>query len=334
MTTLVKGLAAFSVIAAMMGTPSASAASCKARKGARSTKAYCNYGAPVRVGDLVLVPRACRLPLKSGPLLRHTVELLAADTGKRVGQVSTPPTPTKSADKPAAGALIAGPYPIYVWSGGIAAVDVRGRRLQVVFEPTGALAGVARHGELLAVVDALKPSLQYPKGSLEWTIIDFGAGAVRGQRTLGKGSVEDLGFTVRNKQLNAWLVVRGKGAAARVTAPLTTAAGKPLPAGILKVKLKQVKGAIRSAGSGLSSGKGSGCPVVTGLDAARPARPWVSLGRDGSGSAPTSARKMVTLPGCRVATPKGPKGIVWAWIKGERGLALQSFDCAPAKPTK
>ncbi|HAN30074.1 MAG TPA: hypothetical protein DCQ06_00615 [Myxococcales bacterium] len=327
---IVRWLTMTTLLAAIPLSPTFASTKCKDIGITIGTKSYCNYGAPVVTGSILLVPRACRFPPASKgakATARHTIELRDAKTGKKLSQTSLPARPTDKTKPPLAGTLIAGPYPLYVWTGGIAAVDPRGRKMQEVFQATGKLAGVARHEELLAIVDALKPTVQYPQGSLEWTIIDFGAGKLRGQKLLGAGQIHDLGFRKRAKQLLVWLQAGGRRGRGEALAPLTNTKGKALPAGELRVRMNKLSGATKSARSGLTQTPSKGCPVVDGLDAARPLQPWVSLSSSGTGAAPKGANQSVAIAQCVTATPLTANSIRWVWVRAANKMVLKGYRC-------
>ena len=130
---------------------------CQGGPGARmSGHPSCEEGLPVVVGEIMLVPRACRLELDGKAIDRHTVELRYFKTGAKRGQTSLPPSPaTSGTDLPSVGAILGGPFPLYTWPGGIATVDVAARKMELVLEPSHRLVAIARLGEILSVVEAI-----------------------------------------------------------------------------------------------------------------------------------------------------------------------------------
>ncbi len=166
----------------------------------------CAYGLAAIVGPVLMVPKACRIPMGEGAVDRHSVEIRDAKTGKRRGQASLTATAVQpNSPPPRVGALIAGDYPVYVFSGGIAAIDPARRKAELVLESSGALLGAVRHGEVLSVVDGVAASKAFPNGASEWTVIDFGSGEMLGQVAIAGRALDGLGFTAEATGLVAWL---------------------------------------------------------------------------------------------------------------------------------
>lgn len=295
----------------------------------------CRYGTPVVVGDVLFLPRSCRLPLKSGPIERHTVEIRDAVTGRKHGQASLPPKPSTSGAPPRPGALIGGPYPLFVWQGGIAAIDAASKRARVVYEATGQLAAVARYGEVLALVDALPADKTFKRGSLEWTVLDFGAGELLGQLRAAPAPLTDIGIAKGSqggRSLVAWLGLKGPKGPLEVSATIRGADGKPAAkGGHLSPRASAPKGRGLPFASGATAGPGQTCAVLTGRDAVITAAPWVDLGGTQVVS-PASAKRTRPIPGCVAATPPTAKGVTWAWLaKPGSTPTLAAYRCAPPK---
>jgi len=303
------------------------------RVDARSTvraNAACRHGLPVRVGKLLLLPKACRIPMGKKAVLRHAVEIRDGSSGKKLGQASLPSRPAAAnAPVPAVGAVLAGPFPLYVFAGGVGAVDAAARRAELVFEPTGKLAALARHGEILSLVDALPADATFPKGSLEWTVLDFGKGELLGQARLAGSRVDGAGFAARADGLHATIDGVARKGPVTLWAHLRDAAGKTKTGkGLLRPVVKaRAKGPAAKA---KPAGAGS-CPVAAGATSIRTDSPPLSI-LGGEKMAPTrrsTARlKIGSKSSCLVATPPDKTGRSWAWLRTARGAALHGLDCS------
>ena len=301
----------------------------------------CRYGAPVVVDRTLFVPKACRLPLAGKTIERHAVELRDATTGAKLGQASLPAKPALSARAPAPGALIGGPYPLFVWSGGIAAIDVSSKRARVVFEPTGRLAGVARYGEVLSIVDRLPTSAQLPTGGIEWTVLDFGAGELLGQLHLTNATLLDVGFGKEKGVLIGWIGVAGKKGPADLVAVIRDKDGKmAAKGGRLQARAERRSGRVMALTSGASfaptgptkARSGDVCVVLTGRDPVLTDGVLVDISAAG-GRGPAAATQTLNIPGCLAATPSTLGGLVWAWSRGKAaGPVLSAYQCGVAPP--
>ena len=329
------------IAASLLAAPTQAATRCTATGATIRTLSMCRYGAPVVVNRTLFVPKACRLPLAGKTIERHAVELRDATTGKKIGQASLPAKPAHSAQAPAPGALIGGPYPLFVWSGGIAAIDVSSKRARVVFEPTGRLAGVARYGEVLSIVDRLPMSTKLPTGGLEWTVLDFGAGELLGQLHLTNATLIDVGFGKEKGLLMGWIGVSGKKGPADLVAVIRGKDGKVVAkGGRLQARAERRSGRVMALTSGASlapagSGKpgaGDVCAVLTGRDPVLTDAVLVDISAAG-GRGPVKANRTLDIAGCLAATPAGRGGLVWAWTRGKAGgPVLGAYQCGVVPP--
>lgn len=295
------------------------------------TMSTCRYGVPVVVGKVLFVPKACKIPIGKRVITRHTVELRDLATGRKQGQASLPAVriPAASAAKtaiPKPGALIGGPYPLFVHDRAIAAIDASSRRARVVFEATGTIAGVARYGELLAIVERLPKAGKRPAGVLEWTVLDFGAGEILGQSHLAPTQLLDVGLGKEGGQLVSWLGVKSAKGSADLVAPVRTKAGKPATTnGRLAAVAKRRGQRFMAHGSRAKSGTKPACVVLTGRDSVLPSAVWVDLGAK-SGTSPAAAARTLPIAGCLAAT--GGSGRVWAWHRSSAGNPeLRAYQC-------
>ncbi len=203
----------------------------------------CIHGAPVRQGDLILVPRVCQVTVNGAPVARRTVDVRNGDTGARVGQVSLPPG-TLPADQFTPGAVLPGEPPLLVYPTGIAAIDPRANRAEVSFEAQGKLVGVARSGDLLLVVEAQAADKQFGNGSLQLTVIDQEAGDVVGDLQLAGTALDALTLRPTTGQgVELALMRQEKGKPAELVAPLRDASGKSVVKnGALTAKIRPATG--------------------------------------------------------------------------------------------
>ncbi len=297
----------------------------------------CRHGLPVRAGGALLVPKACRIPMGKTAVIRHAVEIRDPTTGKRLGQASLPAVKAAPTAKiPTVGAILAGPIPLYVFKGGVGAIDPVGRRAELVFEPSGRLAALARHGEVLSVIDALPADATFPKGSMEWTVLDFGKGEMLGQARLAGTRVDGAGFWTRKDGLHATLLSAGKKGPVTLAARVRDAAGKASTSkGLLRPTLKPRKAGAADRTSKPAAGT---CPVVEGPTAIRPELPPLSILK-GAATRPASgasgALAIASKSACLAATPVDKGGLAWAWLDGARGPALHGLKCdKPAATSK
>lgn len=297
----------------------------------RATPA-CQYALPVSVGAVLLVAKACRIPMDGAAVVRHAVEVHDAATGKRLGQASLPAVRVAAnAPVPAVGTLLGGPFPLYVFAGGIGAIDSSSRRAELVFEPSGRLAGLARAGEILAVVDALPADATFPKGSLEWTVLDFGKGEMLGQARLAGDRVDGVGLVVRGDGLYAVLDLTGKKGPVTLASRLRDKAGKQKTGdGLLRPKLEARR---QAAAKAPKRPAGDTCPVLDIGDAVRTAH--TALAMTGPAAKPDMAfvsgwLRVAAGTACIAATQVDGKGRTWAWLAEKRRAVLRGLSCPGA----
>jgi hypothetical protein len=294
-------------------------------------QANCDYGVPARSGDLLLVPKVCRTPVEGKLFERHAVEVRHGTTGAKQGQAAlTAVAVQAAAPLPAPGVLLGGEYPLLVLPAGIAALEPRAGKAELVYEPQGLLLGVARHGEVLAIVEVAAPDEHFPKGAIEWTVLDYGAGEVIGQMRLAGQDLEGLSLrTAAGGGLEAVLervAPTAKGAVhdpakhIEIVAPVRDAQGKPAaPGGALQAK-------VRPLGPRLAVAAKAG----PGQCALLPATTSVLIGRPKLVLSPVPARtvaatgdaSMLPVPGmegCLGIQELDDQGRAWAWFKPATG---------------
>lgn len=324
-------LTALALLLAGLSSPDSAAASpsCQGVGSAVLTaREGCRFGLPAQIGTHLLVPKVCLIPMGKEAVIRHAVEIREAATGRRVGQASLPAQKAAlTATLPALGTLLAGEIPLYVWEGGIGAINPASKRAVPVFEPTGRLAAVALHGQVLAVVDALPADAVFPAGSLEWTVLDFGSSTLLGQARLAGTGIDAIGYEAQGSALTATLGRLKGGKLQVLRAPIHGADGKVAVAnGLLKPALSQ--GAAPTASAPKAA---PGCPVL-------PARTSAIVGKAAlvvQGKAVTlhpeegrtNARLTGGPAGCAVSTVPDSAGAAWAWVGGDKEAALHKLRC-------
>ena len=158
----------------------------------------CRFAEPVAAlsggapANTQLVAKVCLHKSGDQRLIRHSVELRAAQTGARLQQASLPATPTTTDALPAPALVLPGSPPLLVLPHGIAAADLRLGSAELVFEAQGKLLGAARDGDLLALVEALALGDRGGAPQLEWTVLDLEAGQVIGQAVLAGAAVDSV----------------------------------------------------------------------------------------------------------------------------------------------
>ncbi len=320
---------------AAVPAPSGAALTCTAvGKSIARTVSACEYGAPVTVGRLLLVPKACRIPMGKGAVDRHTVEIRDGKSGAKRGQTSLPAVnATAGSSPPNVGGLIGGAYPLYVFGGGIAAVDPAGRKASLVLQSSGRLLGAVRHGEVLAVVDGLPKSKTFPAGAIEWTVLDFGTSELLGQQRLAGADLQGLGLGTEKGVLVAWLRRQSKGRSVEVFAKVRAKSGKALTKdGNLAARLRAVPKA--NAGAIAAPAKAGSCVSFVGTEALLVAAPSVAIrGKAQRVNATRSATRLPGVSGCIAAT-RAVDGKAWAWMaKGPRSV-LKRLSCQATKARK
>ncbi|MCB9739583.1 MAG: hypothetical protein H6747_09970 [Deltaproteobacteria bacterium] len=309
--------------AAATPAPAAAAARfrCTVDPGPRlPARPQCQHGMPVTVGDVLMLPRACRLSLDGKPVDRHTVELRDARTGAKKGQTSLPPT-AAAGEGPQVGGILGGPYPLYVFGGGVAAIDPAARKLELVLQAEGSVVGFARTGEILAVAEAFPPDKTYAGGSIGWSVLDFGAGVELGALRVAGRDLIDLGIEPKTPGgIPVWLRMGSRAGTRDLVAtldPKGAAEGSKAP--LIQAKAVAPTEHARLHHSGLTSGAATAgtCPAITGRD---PVLPNALAVRFDATSAITPARGalMLQAPGCLAATwPDDESGTAWAWIRAK-----------------
>ncbi len=187
----------------------------------------CAYGQPQIDGDLVLVPKICRHDLAGRSVVRRSVEVKLLANGQRVQQASLPPEDSTATTLPAVGQLWPGAPALLAYPGGIAAIEPRAGKADVVLEPQGTLIAMARSADLLALLEQL-PSDGKGKPVLEWTVLDLAAGEILGQAHLSLPKVLDLRWVSSASGLQVALEGQADDKRLRLQAPVRDAAGKSL----------------------------------------------------------------------------------------------------------
>lgn len=333
-------LSAFSCVAGLwLQAPSALASSpameCSApgRAVARGSSA-CQYGLPAVIGRVLLLPKACRIPMDGGAVDRHTIELRDSKTGKKRGQTSLAASPAqKGTPAPTVGALIAGAYPLYVFAGGIAAVDPGRRKAELVLQSEGRLLGATRFGEVLAVADrivAAAPTKGGKTGSAvatEWTVVDFGSGEMLGVARLKGDIVEGMGFTKSSAALTAWLRRSHAGKSAELVAKVRDKAGKATQKGGQLAAKGQPAAATSASALPLTVGKNQ-VAVFSSADTVLIAKPPVVVI---AGTVTTYATakqrlaKAVALPDLRAVVGAGAGRPHFGWFAATAGKGMATL---------
>lgn len=288
---------------------------------AMAATAVCDYGAPARSGEHLLVPRVCRVPVQDKLYDRHGVDIRHGTTGARIGQASLPPLLAKPGSPlPVVGSVLGGADPLLVFAAGIAAIDPRAGRAEAVFEAETGLVAVARRNEVLAVVERLAPGGAFPRGGLEWTVLDYGAGVVLGQLQLAGTALDSLG--VRGKTglgLEAFLTRTDQGKAIEIVAEVLDAQGKPVAKDdVLTAKVRPVATTAVPA---------RGSPSATSCPSTPPALA-ILVGAGGLVVSADPARQRATPPtteqaqagaGCLGVFEVNEKGHGFAWFAPDAG---------------
>lgn len=313
--------AASPAAAAAAAAPAPARYRCTVDPGPRlPARPQCQHGMPVTVGDVLMLPRACRLGLDGKPVDRHTVELRDARTGAKKGQTSLPPTPA-AGEGPQVGGILGGPYPLYVFAGGVAAIDPTARKLELVLQSEGAVVGFARTGEILAVAEAFPPDKTYAGGSIGWSVLDFGAGVELGALRVAGRDLIDLGIEPKTPAgIPVWLRMGSRAGTRDLVAtldPKGAAEGSKAP--LIQAKAVAPAAHARLHHSGLMDGTAAAgtCPAISGRD---PVLPNALPVRFDATSAITPARGtlMLQAPGCLAATwPDAESGTAWALIRAK-----------------
>lgn len=282
----------------------------------------CIHGLPVRQGELILVPRACRLTVAGKTVDRQSVDIRHGETGARVGQASLPPTPP--GPEPAQpGTILPGEPPLLVTNQGIAAIDPRAGQAEPTFEPQGKLLAVARKNDVLLVVEVQSADKTFPGGSLAVTAIDQEAGEVLGDLQLAGITLEILQLRAgKGKSLEAVLTRLNKEQKREeLVIPLRDEAGKSV------VKKAQLAGKLQPASP--PPPFTPTCPVLPAPDRVLLEKPWILL---------EDSRQTLHLPGgfqgakvagqnCVTVSALNDKQTGMAWVLTANKAQLLPVKC-------
>ena len=314
--------------AAATGLPAPNAACRPASGAAIPVPVGCEVGAPIRPGELLRWPRACRLLVEAKSIDRHTIELRDLRTGQRRAQISLPASPA-AGEAPRVGALVAGALPLYVHAAGVTAIDIAGRKAEAVHEAEHGLLGFARLGDWLAIVEAVPPDSALPQGGVQWTVLDSEAGRLLGEaRIAGRGL---LGLGVAKApvagKIIVWLRMTGRKGEADLVATIDAAGvgeGEAVPI------LRPVPGTAPSASPlivGETAARAAGrCAVVDGYEPLVLERPFVRVSATAQ-RVPASGLAMVEGD-CLVTTPPS-EDATWALRMRDGRPELARFTCGP-----
>jgi hypothetical protein len=190
----------------------------------------CNYGVPVRAGDKLLVPRACRLQVAEKTVERHTIEIRLAATGASVGQASLPAAGAVStASLPVPGIVLPATPMLYAWPGGLAALDLATRTLEPALAPDGTLLAVAVRGDRVVVVEGSDAS--------KWqvTALDLEHESVIGEATVQAPPPNGLAWTAAGDAVEVTVAGTNSWSRLIVTLPTGAPQGPPPPLSIRRL---------------------------------------------------------------------------------------------------
>lgn len=302
---------------------------CVATGPARAEGAGCRVGAPVRLGELVAVPRVCRLSLQGRAVERHTIEWRDIATLRSRGKASLPPSDAVAGAAVAeVGALLVGDPPLYVWAGGVAALDLGGRRLEAVMTADHAIAGVARRGDLLAVVEAHPADTTFAAGSLAWTVLDSGSGKMLGARRVAGTALAALGIEApTGARAEVWLRMAGKDGLRDLVGAVALPGvedGVPVPAIAVKVVPARATAAV--------AGPPGRCGMLVPATAAVVAHPVAAGGAGTAAIAAVTAEHAACAQcaGCLGVLAPQDDGSSVAMVVASTGPALQALRCLRA----
>ena len=287
----------------------------------------CVHGAPVRSGDLILVPRICRVVMGAKSLDRHTVDLRNAATGARVGQASLAPVDVVAgARMPAVANVLGGPLPLLLHGAGIGAIDTKSGHIESVFDSETGLLAVARAGEVLAIVEKMPPDKHFPKGGVEWTVLDYGSGELLGQLQVAGPDAEGVELrATAGKGLETTLLRRVGAKWVALVAVVRDQAGKNLAVdGALSAKLREA-----AAPTPVS---GTGCAVLAAAQALRADLPAFAVSEDparGSAAAAASKVPVSATAACLALIEPDARGESFGWFAPAQGKAeLRAVHCS------
>lgn len=295
----------------------------------------CDYGVPVRSEGRLLVPRVCRVDVGTQKVERHTVEVRNALTLERTLQASLPASPVREGKPmPAVGQILGGPYPLFVHAGGIAAIDARQGRLEPVFEPTGRLRGVARLGDVLALVEEL-PKAEGVEASLAWTILDYESGQVLGEVPLAGTGLQGLAVRKVGDVVEAVVEREIKGQSGRpgeLVVVVRDKDGKPRLGkdGALEVQWRQ----IATAKGQTVQAAAATCPLLDEAAAVLVDAPALVLSADPTRAHVATSTVQAQTQGltgmCAAMLPPAEEGRALVWLDlGAGKLELRRVDCRP-----
>jgi len=289
----------------------------------------CDYGVPARSADLLLVPKICRTPVEGKLFERQAVEVRSV-TGARIGQAALPAVLVQEATPmPHPGVLLGGAYPLLVSANGIAVLDARAGRAELVYEPTGKLLGVARLGEVLAIVELIAPDEHFPNGAIEWTVLDYGASEVIGQLQLAGQDLDGLSLrptagggieAVLERQLPA----RAKEPAKKieVVAQVRDGQGKTAaPGATLVAKVQTLTRVATRVASWTVAGPGQ-CGLLPPTTTILMGQPRLVVGSVEARSVKLAGGESLAAPGpdaCLAVQELDDKGNAWAWFRTTTG---------------
>lgn len=190
----------------------------------------CAWGAPLQLGLQWALPKVCRvaLPASAGKpaqvMLRHGVELVG--TGRNLYLPATTWTQGVDAPLPAPGEWLPGEPPLLVLPEGLAVVDARSNRAEWVLQADGALAAVARDGDVIALADRIPAAGKQP-ALVEFSAVDIGKGVDFGAVVTKDSPVLELGLVRTGQALTMQAVLETLKGRALATMALLDAAGKP-----------------------------------------------------------------------------------------------------------
>lgn len=189
----------------------------------------CAWGAPLQSGPQWLLPKVCRvaLPASGGKpaqvMIRHGVEVVG--TGRNLYLPATPWTQAADAPLPAPGEWLAGEPPLLVLPEGLAVFDLRSNRAEWVLEADGALAAVARDGDVIALADRIAAAGKQP-ALVEFSAVDIGKGLDFGAVVTKDSPVLDLAVVRTDRALSMHATLETPKGRALAQIALTDATGK------------------------------------------------------------------------------------------------------------
>lgn len=297
-----------------------------AEQAAMTAAAGCVHGAPVRSAELVLVPRVCRIVMGAKTLDRHTVDVRNATTGARVGQASLAPVEVAAGSPmPAVANVLGGPLPLLVHGAGIGAIDTKSGHIESVFESDSGLLAVARAGEVLAIVEKMAPDKHFPKGGVEWTVLDYGSGELLGQLQVAGPDADGVELRVTaGKGLETTLLRKFGAKRVALVAAVRDQTGKNLAVdGALTAKARDA--ALPTVGAG------TGCAVLAPGDSVRGDLPAFSVAEDParwSAAACTSKAAVSGTAACLALIEPDARGESFGWFAPAQGKAeLRAVHC-------